>query len=57
MNNSLANLPSSFENPVACVPIDVLEAFFRKKYINLYKIFSRFGRINYEANLLSGENS
>ena len=57
MNNSLADLPSSFENPVACVPIDVQETFFRKKYINLYKIFSRFSRINYEANLLSGENS
>ena len=57
MNNSLADLPSSFENPVACVPIDVQQAFFRKKYINLYKIFSRFSRINYEANLLSGENS
>jgi hypothetical protein len=57
MNNSLADLPSSFENPVACVPSDVQEAFFRKKYINLYKIFSRFSRINYEANLLNGENS
>jgi len=57
MNNSLADLPSSFENPVSCVPIDVQEAFFRKKYINLYKIFSRFSRINYEANLLNGENS
>ena len=57
MNNSLANLPSSFENPVVCVPIDVQEAFFRKKSISLYKIFSRFGRINYESNLLSGENS
>jgi hypothetical protein len=57
MNNSLVNLPSSFENPAACVPIDVQEVFFRKKSINLYKIFSRFGRINYESNLLSGENS
>ena len=57
MNNSLANLPSSFENPVSCVPIDVQEAFFRKNIYNLYKIFSRFGRINYEANLISGENS
>jgi len=57
MNNSLADLPSSFENPIACVPSDVQEAFFRKKYINLYKIFSRFSRINYEVNLLNGENS
>ena len=43
---SIADLPSSFENPVTCVPTEVHEAFFEKKYANLYKIFSRFGRIN-----------
>ena len=43
---SIADLPSSFENPVTCVPTEVQEAFFEKKYANLYKIFSRFGRIN-----------
>ena len=57
MNKSIADLPSSFENPVACVPIEVQEAFFRKKYVNLYRIFSRFGRINENNNFPNGENS
>ena len=43
---SIADLPSSFENPVTCVLIEVQEAFFKNKYTNLYKLFSRFGRIN-----------
>ena len=43
---SIADLPSSFENPVTCVLIEVQEAFFKNKYSNLYKLFSRFGRIN-----------
>ena len=42
---SIADLPSSFENPVTCVLIEVQEAFFKNKYTNLYKIFSRFGSI------------
>jgi hypothetical protein len=46
MTYSIADLPSSFENPVTCVPIEVQEAFFKNKYTNLYKLFSRFGRIN-----------
>ena len=57
MNNSIADLPSSFENPVACVPIEVQEAFFRKKYVNLYRIFSRFGRINENFYLRNGEDN
>lgn len=46
MTYSIADLPSSFENPVTCVLIEVQEAFFKNKYSNLYKLFSRFGRIN-----------
>ena len=46
MTYSIADLPSSFENPVTCVPIEVQEAFYKNKYANLYKVFSRFGRIN-----------
>jgi hypothetical protein len=46
MTYSIADLPSSFENPVTCVLIEVQEAFFKNKYTNLYKLFSRFGRIN-----------
>ena len=45
MTYSIADLPSSFENPVTCVLIEVQEAFFKNKYTNLYKLFSRFGRI------------
>jgi hypothetical protein len=46
MTYRIADLPSSFENPVTCVLIEVQEAFFKNKYTNLYKLFSRFGRIN-----------
>ena len=46
MTYSISDLPSSFENPVTCVLIEVQEAFFKNKYTNLYKLFSRFGRIN-----------
>ena len=46
MTYSIADLPSSFENPVTCVLIEVQEAFFKNKYTNLYKLFSRFDRIN-----------
>ena len=46
MTYSIADLPSNFENPVTCVLIEVQEAFFKNKYTNLYKLFSRFGRIN-----------
>ena len=56
MTYSIADLPSSFENPVTCVPIEVQEAFFKNKYANLYKIFSRFGRINVDVYLGKGKN-
>ena len=46
MTYIISDLPSSFENPVTCVLIEVQEAFFKNKYTNLYKLFSRFGRIN-----------
>jgi len=45
MTYSIADLPSSFENPVTCVPIEVQEVFFKNKYANLCKIFSRLVRI------------
>ncbi len=55
MTYSIADLPSSFENPVTCVPIEVQEAFFKNKYANLYKIFSRFGRINEDYYFRNGK--
>jgi len=39
MTYSIADLPSSFENLVTCVLIEVQEAFFKNKYSNLYKLF------------------
>ena len=57
MSYSIVDLPDSFENPVTCVPIAVQEAFFNKKYANLYKIFSRFGRINENFYLRNGEDN
>jgi hypothetical protein len=56
MTHSISDLPRSFENPVTCVPIEVQEAFFEKKYANLYKIFSRFGRINDDVYLRKGKD-
>ena len=55
MTNSIADLPSSFENPVTCVPIEVQEAFYKNKYANLYKVFSRFGRINEDFYFRNGK--
>ena len=55
MTCSIADLPSSFENPVTCVPIEVQEAFFKNKYADLYKIFSRFGRINEDFYFRNGK--
>jgi hypothetical protein len=55
MTYSIADLPSSFENPVTCVLIEVQEAFFKNKYTNLYKLFSRFGRINEDFYFCIGE--
>ena len=55
MTYSIADLPSSFENLVTCVPIKVQEAFFKNKYANLYKIFSRFGRINEDFYFRNGK--
>ena len=55
MTYSIADLPSSFENPVTCVPIEVQEAFFKNKYANLYKVFSRFGRINEDFYFSNGK--
>lgn len=57
MSYSIVDLPDSFDNPVTCVPIAVQEAFFKKKYANLYKIFSRFGRINENFYLRNGEDN
>jgi len=45
MTYSIADLPSGFENPVTCVPIEVQEVFFKNKYANLCEIFSRLVRI------------
>ena len=55
MTYSIADLPSSFENPVTCVLIEVQEAFFKNKYTNLYKLFSRFGRINEDFYFSNGK--
>ena len=55
MTYSIADLPSSFENPVTCVPIEVQEAFFKIKYANLYRVFSRFGRINEDFYFCNGK--
>jgi hypothetical protein len=56
MTCSIADLPRSFENPVTYVPTEVQEALFEKKYANMYKIFSRFGRINVDVYLGKGKN-
>ena len=56
MTCSIADLPRSFENPVTCVPTEVQDALFEKKYANMYKIFSRFGRINEDVYLGKGKN-
>ena len=55
MTYSIDDLPSSFENPVTCVPIEVQEAFCKNKYASLYKIFSRFGRINEDFYFRNGK--
>ena len=56
MTYSISDLPRSFENPVTCVPTEVQEAFFVKKYANMYKIFSRFGRINKDVYLRNSKH-
>jgi len=55
MTYSIADLPSSFENPVTCVPIEVQESFYKNKYANLYKVFSHFGRINEDFYFRNGK--
>lgn len=55
MTYSIADLPSSFENPVTCFPIEVQGAFYKNKYANLYKVFSHFGRINEDFYFRNGK--
>ena len=55
MTYSIADLPSSFENPVTCFPIEVQGAFYKNKYANWYKGFSHFGRINEDFYFRNGK--
>ena len=55
MTCAIADLPRSFEKPVTYVPTEVQEALFEKKYANMYKIFSRFGRINEDFYFRNGK--